>query len=109
MTLATFAVFNITTTQAIVSTPSTVQLMCVGTSNPDIQSVVWYDSHGDTLNSTSMLRDTDHENVVPTVRIAATLDVERVVCVNAVYRCVFENEVTSFFADVECPSSEIIY
>ncbi|XP_064384978.1 uncharacterized protein LOC135333885 isoform X2 [Halichondria panicea] len=96
--------FNITTTQAIVSTPSTVQLMCVGTSNPDIQSVVWYDSHGDTLNSTSMLRDTDHENVVPTVRIVATLDVERVVCVNAVYRCVFENEVTSFFADVECPS-----
>ncbi len=99
-----FAVSKITKTQATLSTSSTVQLVCVATSNPDIQSVVWCDSHGDKLNSTSVLRDSEHENMA----VVATLDVERVVCVDTVYSCVFENEMTSFFADVECPSSEYL-
>lgn len=97
------AAFKVTKTQATLTTPSLVQLMCAATSHPAIESVVWYDVNGDKFNSTSLVRDEQDSTV-----IVATLEVERRVCVDTVYTCVFENGMSSYTVELECPPSKYI-
>ncbi len=99
-------VFSITKTQATLTSPSLVQLLCVAVSHPAVQSVAWYDVNGGRLNSTSLVSEEEHDSGRSVVM--AILEVERRTCVDTMYTCVFENGITSQNVDLECPPSESV-
>lgn len=92
---------SITETRVILSSPTRVELTCVANSRFGIQSVLWEDSTGSTLNSTTIQRTNGQSTT-------ATLLVEREACSIQVYSCVFETVSSLIQEELNCPPGKIL-